>query len=591
VTQTGWTAKANSSGIGPLTISSGQTYEKFWFGNFKLVTISGYKFEDVNGNHIKETGEGSTGLAWTITLEKEISPGVWSTVATIQTDPDNSGYYEFIGIGPGTYRISENPNEHGSIWIQTSPTTPGGTLSVTTASGQDSTENNFGNFALGIISGYKWWDDNGDGTWDPIEAGLAGWTITLEQKVAGEWTFYDDYDTQDSSGDLGYYEFTDLQYGTYRVSEALQPGWAQTWPSSGTYEVNVESSTNVPDQNFGNWEMRTWLTDTSDQRIPVDQFNIVFTPYAGSNGIYYKISATNPGGFYFNIVFHVRADPIDITYQLGEFDGYYFFATKGSMPVHAYIWTGQWGGLVDITNKITTAQEPGLREGTVRVSGVPICNYVLLTIHCDFTLKGTNGYTFDNKPLGTGAKLFEGRQYVFTANGDVDTGSMLTAHAKIKKLNGASSAGLSLDQTYDETTLAGVTFKLYDSGGKLVGFVTTDVDGFYLFSNLKAGTYRLEITLPQGYTTSESLKRTISVEKNGLILENVHAKRKPVASSSATEASGSLALAELAGVAILIVASLVGLALGPVSSRIEGGGRRAHPLVRKHVRTRTLRHP
>jgi hypothetical protein len=173
----------------------------------------------------------------------------------------------------------------------------------------------------------------------------------------------------------------------------------------------------------------SWLSDTSDQRLEVTDFRIVFTPCVTSTGISYKISATNPGGFYYNIWYHTKEDPTTIYYTLAE-----DFATKGSMPVHAYIWNDldndgkidYWIELTDVTNKITTTQEPGLPGGTITVSGVPVCNNVLITIHITFTLKGTSGYSFDN------AKDFEGTTYTFSASDGFSTEATLTAHARVE---------------------------------------------------------------------------------------------------------------------------------------------------------------
>ena len=75
---------------------------------------------------------------------------------------------------------------------------------------------------------------------DPGEPGLPGWTITLTPGSLSTTT-----------GANGNYCFGPLAPGTYTISETLQPGWVQTFPSGpGTYTVTVPpSAANV---NFGN---------------------------------------------------------------------------------------------------------------------------------------------------------------------------------------------------------------------------------------------------------------------------------------------------------------------------------------------------
>jgi len=96
-------------------------------------TISGMKFNDLNGNGIRDTGE--PGLAnWTIKVTD--SSGNTQTVVT-----DSAGNYSFTVPAPGTYTVAEvwQPG-----WTQTAPTTPG-TYTVTVSGGQVVNNKNFGN--------------------------------------------------------------------------------------------------------------------------------------------------------------------------------------------------------------------------------------------------------------------------------------------------------------------------------------------------------------------------------------------------------------------------------------------------------------
>ncbi|MCS6806449.1 MAG: LamG domain-containing protein [Blastocatellia bacterium] len=93
------------------------------------------------------------------------------------------------------------------------------------------------------IEGMKWNDANGDGVINPGETGLSGWTIQLSGPVSGT--------TTTATG--GTYRFCGLFPGTYTVSEALQPGWVQTFPPApGTYTLTLVSAQIAANRNFGN---------------------------------------------------------------------------------------------------------------------------------------------------------------------------------------------------------------------------------------------------------------------------------------------------------------------------------------------------
>ncbi|HKO99586.1 MAG TPA: SdrD B-like domain-containing protein [Pyrinomonadaceae bacterium] len=95
-------------------------------------TISGLKFNDLNGNGVRDTGEpGISG--WTIKITD-------SSGNTQTTTTNSSGNYSFTVPAPGTYTVAEVLQ---SGWAQTAPST--GNYSVTVSPGQIITNRNFGN--------------------------------------------------------------------------------------------------------------------------------------------------------------------------------------------------------------------------------------------------------------------------------------------------------------------------------------------------------------------------------------------------------------------------------------------------------------
>lgn len=96
-----------------------------------LGSISGYKWNDLDGDGVRDPGE--PGLeGWTIIL---------SGAESRTTVTDSEGYYEFANLAAGDYVVSEVLKDG---WTQTYPPSPG-TYSISLSPGESSTGNNFGN--------------------------------------------------------------------------------------------------------------------------------------------------------------------------------------------------------------------------------------------------------------------------------------------------------------------------------------------------------------------------------------------------------------------------------------------------------------
>ena len=105
------------------------------FGNFFLITISGSKFNDVNGNGVLNAGEpGLPGV--TIQLDAGANGSVDNTALT-----DVSGNFSFANLGPGTYRVREVVPV-GSVQTTTNP------ADITASSGTNVSGVDFGNVVV-----------------------------------------------------------------------------------------------------------------------------------------------------------------------------------------------------------------------------------------------------------------------------------------------------------------------------------------------------------------------------------------------------------------------------------------------------------
>lgn len=237
----------------------GQTYYCVAWNVLKTGTITGFKWNDLNGNGEYDCNNIGTALVgiepicepklsnWTIYIDTN-KDGVNNDGVSTTTDTD--GNYSFGNLIPGTYHICE---EQQFGWTQTpSPACH----DVIVTPGQTSTDNNFGNFQLGTITGIKYEDCNGNGEQDIDgedrvseqagacqETGLAGWTIYLDLNQNGLW---DDEPKTVTDGN-GAYSFTGLLAGNYSVREVQQEGWQQRENFCGGPTISTDNKTFRPE--------------------------------------------------------------------------------------------------------------------------------------------------------------------------------------------------------------------------------------------------------------------------------------------------------------------------------------------------------
>ncbi|MDD1743997.1 MAG: hypothetical protein LUO85_05155, partial [Methanomassiliicoccales archaeon] len=140
--------------------------------------------------------------------------------------------------------------------------------------------------ASGMISGEKFNDLDGDGA--PREAGepgLGGWTIVLN----GTDTVGHQFNETTTTLANGSYSFPSLPLGTYNISEVLQPGWTQTYPSFIRYiGINLTAGDrNETGVNFGNVRPKPSVTTLlSSSNITLGQSvtdTVTVQGFGGSN--------------------------------------------------------------------------------------------------------------------------------------------------------------------------------------------------------------------------------------------------------------------------------------------------------------------
>lgn len=105
---------------------------------------------------------------------------------------------------------------------------------------------------LGTMDGTGWFNNAGQlfvTISGPQEPTIPDWTIYLDQNRNG---IRDEGERSTITDANGSFTFDNLQPGSYVVAEELQPGWAQTAPGTGTFEITVAPGESATGLNFGN---------------------------------------------------------------------------------------------------------------------------------------------------------------------------------------------------------------------------------------------------------------------------------------------------------------------------------------------------
>jgi hypothetical protein len=413
------------------------------FANFKNISISGKKYNDICGND-GTAGIGSDDIVLggvTINLYKN---GGTTPVATTVTGTDGS--YSFTNLAPGTYTVKEAVP---AGWTQTYGTA-GYTINAT--SGGNYTNKNFADFKNICISGEKYNDLNGNGCQDAGEPGLPNWTIKLYNSAGVVIATT----TTDASGD---YSFCDLGPGCYTVKEVQQTGWIRTsLPPS--YTVTPTSGTNITGLTFGNFQVRDCFCNISCIKYVINGCTTV-TDLTGNvkQGDTVKVIFTIAATDTLSLVSYTAPDS-------------YFVAENAYQQKIFDVATATFG--------------PGTHSLTVVV---PDCNFqidfICGTPICTFGPAGSNifytpqGRLIDADNGGTCAP----GTFVSNTGG---TGSVSGNIFSDTNNNGVKNTG-EVGIPNVKVTLTGTT-----SGGvKVFMTMLTDSAGNYKFANLKAGNYKV----------------------------------------------------------------------------------------------------
>ena len=223
----------------------------------------------------------------------------------------------------------------------------------------------------GSISGIKFEDLNGNGTKDGGEAGLAGWTIFLDENSNG---VLDGQEVSTTTILGGGYEFTGLVADAYVVREVLQGGWSQTAPASGKYELVLAPGGELTGSDFGNQRLSAGLSITKDNDTLGSFINpgldVTFTIVVTNGGqdtvLNVEVSDALPTGFTYKAgtatVEGIPTEPVisgnTLTWSIGDLTG-------GQSKTITYITTADSGILKGTYTNTASAAGMGRSEDPV----------------------------------------------------------------------------------------------------------------------------------------------------------------------------------------------------------------------------------
>ncbi|MCG8376971.1 MAG: PKD domain-containing protein [Chlorobiales bacterium] len=194
-------------------------------------------------------------LSQTITLDGSGSydPDPGDSIVSYEWDLDNNGQYnDATGVN------------HSWLWNSVGTHTIG--LRVTDQSGETDTDTSTvtieeGEPETGVLEGYKRDADTGQG--------LAGWRIYIDLNGNGQWDGSEPSAETDGSG---FYHIPNVEPGTYRVCEVMQPGWQSEAPCIDGVSIVADTTTTQDFHNRREGGGRRSMTSAMRRTRPIPRF-------------------------------------------------------------------------------------------------------------------------------------------------------------------------------------------------------------------------------------------------------------------------------------------------------------------------------
>ncbi len=452
-------------------------------------SISGYVYFDANISKTYDTGDSAISGVKLYLYKLREDGTSYVAVTDANDDPvtyttGSNGYYIFANLGPGTYKVVEG-TEAAAMGYLDGTDNPGTILNLTvgTSGGDgkdyiqaitlndtytsytnfDNTAENYNFGELGLkLSGRAYVDIGVDGKYvDGTDIPLEGVVINLLDS-SGKII-----DTTKTLAD-GTYKFENLPPGKYKVQEVFS---STEYLDGADYPGNLGGTagndiiTEIPlTSNGTNYDFTEILPASISGRVFVD---------ADGDGAY------DSGETTLKVLMYLYDDSGNLIDKVST-------NAQGK-----YIFTGLKPGIYTVKESLT----PNYLEGgtgdknNFTAGGTPIGYNSIVDATLVAGASGLNYDFYEIEPAAISGYVFQ-------------DGSTLSLK-KGTAFTNPSNYGYDGSRTSDDTALSsGVTLYLYDSDGKLVATTTPDVDGYYEFTGLYAGSYSVVLKLNASNYTS-----------------------------------------------------------------------------------------
>ena len=163
-----------------VTLAAGQSNQTIDAGLIQSAKLSGYVYEDVGNDGIRNAEPPIAGVKVTLTGTNDLGAAVTATTTT-----NAAGFYEFTGLRAGSYTVTETQPAAYLDGKDTAGSTGGSAAvsdvisNIVLTAGANSVNNNFGELPPASLAGFVYEDNSNDGAKGAGEAGIAGVTVTL----------------------------------------------------------------------------------------------------------------------------------------------------------------------------------------------------------------------------------------------------------------------------------------------------------------------------------------------------------------------------------------------------------------------------
>ncbi|PHR93855.1 MAG: hypothetical protein COA78_32650 [Blastopirellula sp.] len=442
--------------IETIVLHSGSIGEEYDFCEHLPASLSGNVYHDRDNDGVREAGEEAI-AGVSVTLLNTIGLPVANTTT------DANGYYEFTNLEAGTYRIAEiqpiffidGLDTAGTVNTVTvgSATNPGDEISnIVLKWGDDGINYDFGELQPISLSGHVFHDLNNDGNFDTGEDGIQGVQVDVINT-----------DTSQTStvftNDQGYYEVTGLLPGNYRIVEVQPFLFVDGIDNAGT----VNGATRGTATNPGDAIESIALT-SGEVGVDYDFGEILLGSISGKVHLSDRDGDCDTEESENSPVVGAKVQLFDgagnlLEETVTDSNGEYFF-----------------GSLLPGTYTVVETTPPDLIDGGDHVGTINGAHVGVLggndRLEDIVILSGSHGIDYDfceHDPASLSGYVYHDRNN-----------------------NGLRNAGT-------EEGIEGVEMALVNEAGATVATTLTDENGFYEFTMLEAGKYRVIESQPAGY--------------------------------------------------------------------------------------------